>query len=635
MSGTSDELAYERVINRNYLKCIENKPVYRIAGTPPKLRNWGPLTGRVSFIQGQPDDDAEFYIGPQQAMWEGVEVVSWAAPAAQAFFSSDRRWNGQYIRVRRRFNSKQDSIVGYADEWVMRKDKTAFPQPQRRRALARPNGATVERAVAAQRGAERPDPADRVAPTNTELQAAHLPEPEQDNSTRQQYLREAMRAPRRGTLGAVLSTLQPEQYDLVTADPRESLTVQGFAGTGKSIIATHRAAWLTHPDREGPKINDLLLVGPSNAWADHMEPAIRELSAGDAWVETRALGELIMDLLDLPPDYGDVVTPWDVGPVVTKFATRCVREVLADPRKKGDTGTVYTALRSMKLKAKPGASAETRQGLDSLAKWQWLLPTTYEEALTRPQLLPLLAYITACLRPADGYGHVIVDEAQDLRYLEWRLLARLNRGTFTILGDVSQCRSADGITDWARVPRILGRDPWPTAKLTAGYRSSQSIIDFASALLPASVERRSESILGAGAPPRVLNAKEAINTMEVLALEEARRLSAKYHQGSVALICADPTPVVRVAKQRRWTRQDNVTWRHPVGNRVCILEADDCRGLEFDATVVVEPAAFNRLGRNYGELYTVLTRANRELVVVHDKPLPAALARAAEATIRR
>lgn len=625
MSSTSDELAYERVINRKYLQYINAKPVYPIYGVVRKHpRTWGPLTGRVSFLQSAPEDDAEFYIGPQQAMWKGVEVVSWAAPAAQAFFTSDRRWNGQYIRVRRRFNCKQDSILGYTDEWVMRKDKTPFPAPDRRRTLVRPNGKVVDRETT------RPDPADRVPPTTTELQAARLAESEQDNSTRQQYLRAAMEAPRLGRLGSVLSTLQPEQYDLVTSDPGMSLTVQGFAGTGKSIIATHRAAWLTHPDREGPEIGNLLLLGPTRPWADHVGEGVKELAVNLGRVKTRTLGQLITELLGLPSDHRDVATPWDLGPVITRFATQCINGVRTDPRSRKDARTVYVALRTRRQPLKRDASQAIQRQTARLEKWQAELPHTYEEALLYDRYHPLLAYVSACLQRPSGFGHVIVDEAQDLRHLEWKLLSKFNRGTWTLLGDISQCRSEDGITDWTRVPAILDKDPWPISNLTAGFRSTQNIIDFASAILPSSAARRSTSILGAGQSPRLVNVKEARHTMEVIALKEAQRLAARHLRGTVALISTDAVSITRVALRRSWTRTEATTWRSPTGNLVHILEADECRGLEFDATVVVEPAAFRLRGRSFGHLYTALTRANRELVVVHEKPLPAALAQAAE-----
>ncbi|SDC08612.1 hypothetical protein GA0111570_1212 [Raineyella antarctica] len=319
-------------------------------------------------------------------------------------------------------------------------------------------------------------------------------------------------------------------------------------------------------------------------------------------------------------------------PTARSSGLQAFKYSVKDKYKKKDVRTVYAELRTRRLKLAPNATKANADAMERLAKWQSLLPTTYDEALVYPRLYPLLAYIHACLRPSDGYGHIIVDEAQDLRYLEWALLGRLNRGAFTVLGDLSQCRSEDGTTDWDRVPAITGRAsaPWPVAELVTGYRSTQSIMDFAGSVLPASSPRRSESILGGGIPPRILNVKEEAHTLEVLALEQARLLSARYYPGSAAIVCADLTRLVEVAKQRRWKREENEIWRSPAGNRVRLLDADTCRGLEFDATVVMEPAAFRRRGRSYGELYTALTRANRELVVVHDKPLPAALAHAAE-----
>ena len=67
-----------------------------------------------------------------------------------------------------------------------------------------------------------------------------------------------------------------------------------------------------------------------------------------------------------------------------------------------------------------------------------------------------------------------------------------------------------------------------------------------------------------------------------------------------------------------------------VRRRFQLLAPEEARGLEFDAVVVMEPAAFRASSGTNGRLYTSPTRANLELVVVHDKPLPAALARAAK-----
>jgi DNA helicase IV len=58
-----------------------------------------------------------------------------------------------------------------------------------------------------------------------------------------------------------------------------------------------------------------------------------------------------------------------------------------------------------------------------------------------------------------------------------------------------------------------------------------------------------------------------------------------------------------------------------------VLSPDEARGLEFDGAVVVEPADFPQNYGRRGPLYTALTRPNRELSVVHAKPLPDALRR--------
>ena len=612
-----------RFLDHHVLKYLDNKPVYPIYRTRNRSRSWGPLTGRVSLVKGQSEDDAEFYVGPEQAEWQGVYVVSWAAPAAEAFFGRERRWNDQYIRVRRRFNAKQESIVGFSDEWVTRQGTAPFPVAARR-PLPRPGHAPSTSVP------QEPF----VPPTEDELREASLAAAEQDNANREDYLRKAMLAPRTGTLESVLSTLQPDQYELVTSPVEAPLTIQGAAGTGKSVIATHRAAWLTHPEREGGPVGSLLLVGPTKAWAEHMAPAIHGLAVDDRAILTWTLGEVLADELGLSPDYSYVDSPRDHGARICWL----VDLVLADIRKHYGSVAVtpkdlYGTVRKYRLRVAPNASAATKSMTEELTSWQQDLPATYTQALQEPQLWAALAYMSVCVTSPARYDHMIIDEAQDIRPLEWRILGRLCRGEMTILGDLNQRRSDDGVRDWAEISTHVRRTPWTESRLEAGYRSTQSIMDFANVLLPESAHKRSHSILGRGVPPRVVDVRRGRHTIEVQSLEEARLLSARYPGGIVGMLCSDVETVRRVAKSRRWNRTDDLTWKSPVGNIVWMMDADECRGLEFDAGVVVEPAGFRRDGRSYGELYTALTRANRELVVVHEKALPAALARAAEAVV--
>lgn len=85
-----------------------------------------------------------------------------------------------------------------------------------------------------------------------------------------------------------------------------------------------------------------------------------------------------------------------------------------------------------------------------------------------------------------------------------------------------------------------------------------------------------------------------------------------------------PTHAICQSAEDRWT------WADKELNSYSFLTPEEARGLEFDSVVVVEPAIFRANSGSDGRLYTSLTRANLELVVVHSRPLPTALAREAQ-----
>ena len=113
-----------------------------------------------------------------------------------------------------------------------------------------------------------------------------------------------------------------------------------------------------------------------------------------------------------------------------------------------------------------------------------------------------------------------------------------------------------------------------------------------------------------------------------MATEEAERLAVRYHQGSVAVIAYGRQAVDEIERsliKRRWRKDRDGGGSLRLDRRGCrlsVVRPVEARGLEFDAVVVVEPADFQpNLGR-HGELYTSLTRANQELVVIHSKAMP-------------
>jgi DNA helicase IV len=211
--------------------------------------------------------------------------------------------------------------------------------------------------------------------------------------------------------------------------------------------------------------------------------------------------------------------------------------------------------------------------------------------------------------------------------LEWLLLDEINEAdAWTILGDTNQRRSDHTLADWHQVLDVIAIDPeTPIRKLKRSYRSTKPILDFANRLLPRE-QRKLDAFQTAGPEPTVtkVRPKEIAETT----LREINRLVLAYPLGRVAVISTSPANITAALRGRGWRTSfnDSQTWEKE-GAEVTVAMPDDARGLEFDAVVVVEPSEFpQNLGRK-GPLYTALTRANRELSVVHAGSLPDELRR--------
>ncbi|WP_407709146.1 AAA family ATPase [Arthrobacter nitrophenolicus] len=443
-------------------------------------------------------------------------------------------------------------------------------------------------------------------------------------STSADLLRAALAAPRTGGLEAVLSTLQPEQYGLVTADPSTSLVVQGHAGTGKTIIATHRAAWLVDSNR-GKAIDNVLLVGPTEAWEEHISLAVADLHDGAGLVRIVSIQRVLMDVLNMDPKQvlGQRVEEASAPP---KGSERVVADLVDSYKSSRRSGSLRAAYEAILVLETTKASARSRD----FYAWRNTLPRTYETARSRPSLWPLLAYIQVLVNPPQRYSHIIVDEAQDLSPFEWQTLMRLNSGTWSLVGDMNQRHSPRTFRKWSELYKDLPSSRWAEHTINSGFRTTQSISDFAASLLPITQRRRGASPLGEGKPPLVISVAERRRTVESLTVDECLRLSADHSEGTVAVITPNLEGVATAARLAGWKADGRHAYATGERSRFQLLSPEEARGLEFDAVVVMEPAAFRAGSGTNGRLYTSLTRANLELVVVHDKPLPAALARAAK-----
>jgi DNA helicase IV len=236
----------------------------------------------------------------------------------------------------------------------------------------------------------------------------------------------------------------------------------------------------------------------------------------------------------------------------------------------------------------------------------------------------LVDELAGLLERTPGYGHVVLDEAQDLSPMQCRAVARrLAAGSLTVLGDLAQATSPWSPSDWRETLAGLGRPATLIRPLTRGYRVPGEVLDFANRLLP---------LIAPDLPPATAIRSEpgALTVRPVAALvgplvEVVDELRAV--PGSIGVVCADAAVAEVVGLlTASGIPAAALTDDGEEAAPVAVVPATLAKGLEFDAVVVVDPAAIVAAEpRGLHRLYVVLTRAVSTLVVLHRGDLPAAL----------
>ncbi|MEV6929632.1 AAA family ATPase, partial [Dactylosporangium sp. NPDC051485] len=221
-----------------------------------------------------------------------------------------------------------------------------------------------------------------------------------------------------------------------------------------------------------------------------------------------------------------------------------------------------------------------------------------------------------------SFGHVVVDEAQDLSPMQARVLARRSEhGSITLLGDLAQGTAPWAARDWGTLLAHLGKPGARVVPLTTGFRVPAAVVALANRLLPA---------LGVDVPAaRSLRTDGALTLSTVAEIDKAvidAARAALGQPGSVGVIAADAavdglTEALRGAGIALAGPQDT-----DGAARVTVLPAGLAKGLEYDHVIVVEPADIVAAEpRGLNRLFVVLTRAVSRLDVLHSRPLPAPL----------
>ena len=403
------------------------------------------------------------------------------------------------------------------------------------------------------------------------------------------------------TMRAAVATLQSEQDALVRLDPRERLVLRGGPGTGKTVVGLHRAAWLVYNDHR-IAAERILVVGPSDKFLRFVATVLPTL--GEARVTQTTFDRLLgpstpagsdprwVDVLDALENHllrpqevwvGHLGVPAaDVEALVTRLRDRPIpwqdkRRVLVDNL----TSRLQQRRKTVKRAEVNAAVADVWPAVTAKAAWAKVRSRATLAELGAPDDLvdawfaqgredgALFDEVRARFEGVPlRYGHVIVDEAQDLTYFQLRSVLRRGDG-LTLVGDDAQRSNPAGI---GLVAAAAALDT-PLATMDTAYRMSAEIAEW----LNAHAERtgidavRLVGIRPTDTPVRELD-RSAGTDPDTLAAD----LGDRWH--NVAVI------------------HEGEVWEH--------------KGVEYDAVVV------DAAGLTPAEVYLAASRAAHELVVV-------------------
>ena len=619
-------------------------------------------------------------IGVRDADYEPL-VIDWRAPAAEPFYRATATSPMGATR-RRVLRCRDDKVIGIEDDLL---------------------------------DAENPD---------------HLP------VIGEGALMAALSRARDTRMHSIVATIQAEQDTAIRAPYQGVTTIAGGPGTGKTVVALHRAAFLLYTHRARLENGGVLVVGPSAVFMNYIERVLPSL--GEDSVTLRSVGDLALDVLhhgsdrldesraatlkgslrmvsilerlvELPltPDPGALLLRVTIkGEVLTLSAKALARtrsRILARNKYNRGLEVVKQSLRDQlwsKISPETVTSYElTREDFDEMISSQasfrmflnaWWPPMSAADQLARladPAVIDrvaaelteadravlaasipdpterawrdwsvadiaLLDELMAILgptpaepeadqpvfieggedvgelvtvadtlsdarnlesdeEPQDTFAHVLVDEAQDITPMQWRMLRRRGpQASWTIVGDPAQSAYPYPAETDAAVAELTGHAPRRTFRLTKNYRSPAEVFDLAADVISTVYPDADlpEAVRSTGVLPVLAHTTRDGLIDEIVT--QVRRLIEEV-DGTIGVIC--PPSLIALARQLVTGPEPLAPW----ADRVIPVTTMQAKGLEYDAALVVDPDDIvAEAPGGVRVLYVALTRPTQRLVVL-------------------
>ena len=489
------------------------------------------------------------------------------------------------------------------------------------------------------------------------------------------------------------------------------LVVQGGPGTGKTVVALHRAAYLLYSHRFPLQDQGVLVIGPNRLFLAYIEQVLPSL--GEAGVRMSVLSDLVVprvrtDRLDTDEAAAvkgdlkmvevirrsvrqrerglreDLVIGYGLQNLrLTVFESEMIvkeaqhRYRTHNAARKFVVNEVFAALANSAREPVDATELLDRlrrtMPIRETLEWMWpvLTPAQLLHDLFRsPRLLAaagrglyspdelealehesgtridqvLWSFSDAALldearahlgaRPGKKstdevrtYGHIVIDEAQDLSPMSLRMISRRSlNGSMTVVGDIAQATGSWARDSWDELIEQLPQTKHGAQRreLTTGYRIPAPAMALAAKVLTAAAPglKPPVAIRNEGADPVI----RQVDDLAAALPDAVRAELAQIDSGNIAVIVPRSLVEPLTAALTDADVAFGGATRSGLDKQVTIVPVQLVKGLEVDATIVVEPARIIREEQQgMRSLYVALTRATKRVGVLHAEPLPAVL----------